>query len=107
MTLFQVRFELYLTFKGRPWSSIEHDGVRIRKTYKLAKTSLSIDGIEAEITSKISTDTPISTYALPPLPQIPNLSNSNVHNYVLSEYKDKRNIGKGRGLIYPDTWLTH
>ena len=60
-----------------------------------------------EITSKISTDIPISNHAPPPLPQIPNLPNSNVHNYVLSEYKDKRNIGKGRGLIYPDTRLIH
>lgn len=102
-------FRLYLdpTFNNIPWSSIEHDGVRIRKTYKLAKTSLSIDGIEAEITSKISTDTPISNHALQPLPQIPNNGNPNVHNYVLSELPTLSKFSRGRGLIHRGTRLLH
>lgn len=60
-----------------------------------------------KITSKISTDTPISNHAPLPLPQIPNNGNPNVHNYVLSEYKENSNIGKGRGLIHLDTRLLH
>lgn len=90
-----------------PWSSIEHDGVRIRKTYKLDKTTLSIDGIEAEITSKISTDILISNHALPPLPQIPNLPNSNVHNYVLSAKQLYSEIDRGTDLARRGTRLIH
>lgn len=55
---------------------------------------------------KISTNDNIQPRS-PPLPQIPNYGNPSVHNYVLSEYKDKRNIGKGKDLVYPDTWLLH
>lgn len=58
-------------------------------------------------TEIISTNTPISNHALPPLPQIPNSGNSNVHNYVLRAQHLFSDIGKGRGLIYLDTWLLH
>lgn len=102
-----VRSNPTLTFNNVPWSSIEHDGVRIRKIYKLAKTSLSIDGIEAEITSKISNDTPIPNHALPPLPQIPNNGNPNVHNYVLSELPTLGKFSRGRGLARLGTRLLH
>ena len=68
---------------------------------------LSIDGIEAEITSKISTDTPISNHALPPLPQIINKGNPSVHNYVLSEYKENSKFSRGRDLKHKGTRLIH
>ena len=102
-----VRSNPSMNFNNVPWSSIEHDGVRIRKIYKLDRTTLSIDGIGAEITSKISTDIQISNQALPPLPQIPNNGNPNVHNYVLSAKQLYSEIGKGADLTRRGTRLIH
>lgn len=60
-----------------------------------------------KITSKISTDIPISNHALPPLPQIPNNGNPSVHNYVLSELPTLGKFSRGRGLVRRGTRLTH
>lgn len=56
---------------------------------------------------KISTDTPIPNHALPPLPQIPNKGNPNVHNYVLRAQQLYSDIGKGGDLVRLDTRLLH
>lgn len=60
-----------------------------------------------KITSKISTDTLIPNHAHPPLPQIPNLPNPNVHNYVLSAKQLYSEIGRDTDLARRGTRLTH